>query len=138
MILAREHVGVGHARHGNVLVAFPASVPRIGNAHQPGRKLVAQIALQNSLFNQHRLLRGRAFIIHIQRSPTPRHRAVVHHGAFLAGHTLANQPRKCRRFLAVEIGFQSMSHGLMQKHSRPSRTKHDFHLSRRSLTRIQL
>ena len=44
-VFAGQHVGVSHARHGNVLVTFAAPVARIGKAHQFGRKLVTEISL---------------------------------------------------------------------------------------------
>ena len=55
IVLPGEHVGVGHARHGNVLVAFAAAVAGVGHAHQAGGKLVAQISLENSVFDQDRV-----------------------------------------------------------------------------------
>src|SRR6266850_1340187 len=36
-ILARQHVSIGHARHGNVLIAFATAVAGVGNAHQARR-----------------------------------------------------------------------------------------------------
>src|ERR1700678_3436156 len=41
IVLTGEHLGVGHARHGNVFVAFAASIAGVGHSHQTGRKLVA-------------------------------------------------------------------------------------------------
>ena len=138
IVLPRQHVGVGHARHGNVLIAFAASVAGVGQAHQLRRKFVAEISLQNSIFDQHGFLRRLAFVIHIQRPAPPRHGAVVDHRAFFAGHAFADQPGKCRRLLAIEVGFQPVADGLVQQNAGPSRTEHDFHVSRRSFARIEL
>ena len=72
-----EHVGVGHARHGNVLVALAAAVAGVGDAHQPRRKLVAEIALQDAVLDQHGFLRGLAFVVDVERAAAPGHGAVV-------------------------------------------------------------
>src|SRR5439155_18827464 len=37
IVLARQHVGVGHTRHGDVLVALAAYIAGVGDAHQPCR-----------------------------------------------------------------------------------------------------
>src|SRR2546429_4571499 len=36
VIFTREHIGISHARHGDMLVTLAASVAGIGNAHQLG------------------------------------------------------------------------------------------------------
>jgi len=94
IVFAREHVGVGHARHGNVLVAFTTAIARVRDTHQPGGKLVAEIALQDSVLDQHGFLRGLAFVIDVERAATPRHGAVVDYRALLAGHSSADQAGK--------------------------------------------
>ena len=43
IVLTSEHVGIGHARHGNVFVTFAASVASVGHSHQPSGQLVAQV-----------------------------------------------------------------------------------------------
>ena len=91
IVIAGEHVSIGHARHGDVLVTFTASITGIGHAHQTRRELVAQIPLEDSFFDQNSFLCGMAFVIHIERSPTPGHGAVVHNRAFFAGDFLADQ-----------------------------------------------
>src|SRR5208337_5295297 len=68
----------------------------------------------------------------------PRHGAIVNHRAFLAGHSFADQPGECRRLLAIEVGFQTVAHGLVQQNSGPSRTEDDFHISSWSFTRVEL
>ena len=78
------------------------------------------------------------FIVHIQRSATPRHGAVVDHSALFAGHSFADQSGKGRSLLAIEVRFEPVTDGLVQQNSRPSRPKHNFHVSRRSFARIEL
>ncbi len=133
-----QHVSVGHARHGDVLVAFAASVAGVGDAHQARGKLVAQVALQNSFFNQHGFLRGLAFVIYIQRSAAPGHRAVIDYRAFFAGYSLADQAGKGRSLLAIEIGFQAVSDGFVQQDAGPSRAENDFHFAGGSFARVEL
>src|SRR6202142_135188 len=114
IVLPRQHICVRHARHGNMFVAFAASVAGVGQAHQPGRKFVAEISLQNSVFDQHGFLRRLAFVIHIQRASAPWHRAVVDHGALFAGHSFADQAGEGRRFLAIKVCLQSMTYSLVE------------------------
>ncbi len=42
-VVAGEHVGVGHARHGDALVAFAAAGTGVGGAGKPRGELVGQI-----------------------------------------------------------------------------------------------
>ena len=35
IVITGKHVSVGHARHGNVLVTFAASIAGVGDTHQP-------------------------------------------------------------------------------------------------------
>ena len=95
IVLAGEHVGVGHARHGDVLVTFPASIAGIRDAHQFRGKLVTQIALQNPVLNENSLLRIVALVIHIEGTAAPGHGAVIHHGALFAGDTFADESCEC-------------------------------------------
>src|ERR1700693_3725982 len=66
IVLAGKHVSVGHARHGNVFVALATAVARVGHAHQAGGKLVTEIALQDSLFDEDSVLGGLTFVVHVE------------------------------------------------------------------------
>ncbi len=94
IVLPGEHVGVGHARHGNVLVAFATAVAGVGHAHQAGGELVAQVSLQNSVLDQDRVLRGLTFVVHVERAAPPGHGAVIDYRAFFAGYAFADQARQ--------------------------------------------
>src|SRR5262249_51590926 len=50
--LPREHVGVGHARHGDVLVALAPAAAGGSRFRQPARKLVGEIPAQNAVLDQ--------------------------------------------------------------------------------------
>ena len=101
-------------------------------------KLVAEISLQNSVFDEHGFLRRLAFVVDVERSAPPRHGAVVDHRALFAGYAFADQAGECRSLLAVEVGFQSVTHGLVQQHARPSRAEHNFHLAGGSFASVEL
>ena len=91
--LARQHEGVGHARHGDVRVAFaPAAAGRIRRQDAAG-ELVLQIAAQHAVLDQHVALRRVPFVVHIERAAAARDGAVVDDGAELAGHLLADAVR---------------------------------------------
>ena len=66
IILPREHVGVGHARHRNVFVTLAPAIPGIGDPHELRREFVAEVALENAILNENRLLRGLTFVIDVQ------------------------------------------------------------------------
>src|SRR5712692_3171448 len=53
LILARKHVGIRHPWHGDVLVTLTAPIAGVGNAHQARGKLVTEVALQNSILDEH-------------------------------------------------------------------------------------
>ena len=133
-----QHVGVGHARHRDVLITLAPSVAGIRHSHQPRRQLVGQVSLQDALFDQHRVCRRVALVIHVERAAPSRHGAVVHHRALVAGHAPPHHLRERRRLLAIEVRLQPVPDRLMQQHARPSRSEHHFHLARRSIDRIQL
>src|SRR6266403_1773751 len=94
IVLPRQHVGVGHARHGNVFVAFATTVAGVGHAHQAGRELIAQVSLQDAVLDEYGVLSGLAFVVHVERAPAPGHGAVVYHRAFFASYPLADQAGK--------------------------------------------
>jgi hypothetical protein len=53
VFVATQHVGIGHARHGDVGVAFASTIAGGGHTHQAGVHGVLDVALQNAVFNQH-------------------------------------------------------------------------------------
>src|SRR5271165_946318 len=56
-VFASQHVGVRHARHGNLLIAFAPAVAGVRHIHQARRELVAEVGLEDAVFDQHRFLR---------------------------------------------------------------------------------
>ena len=121
-----------------MLVTLAASVAGVGEAHEPRREFVAEISLQDSVLDEDGFLRRLAFIIHVQGATAPRHRAVVDDGALRAGNSFADQTSECRGLLTIEIGFQAVTHSLMQQNPRPSRTQHDFHVASWGFACIEL
>ena len=101
-------------------------------------KLVAQIALEDSVFDEHGFLRRLAFIVDVERAATPGHGAVIDYRTFFAGYALADQSSESRRFLAVEVGFEAMAYGFVQKDAGPTGTEDNFHVARRSFAGIEL
>ncbi len=81
-IVAGEHVGVGHARHGDGLIALAAAVAGLRNAHEARGELVAHVALQNSVLDEDGFLRGRAFVVDVERAAAVGHAAVVDYRDF--------------------------------------------------------
>ena len=128
--LPGQHVSVGHARHGDVLITFAPSAAGGSGPQQSRRKRVLQIPAQDAVLDQHVLLRGNAFVVHVQRSAAAADGSVVDHGAQRARHLLADAAAEGGNALAVEIGFQAMADGFMQQDPRPSRSQHDDRFAR--------
>ena len=72
IVLAREHEGVGHARHRQVRVALAAAVAGRRHAHQPRVQPVLQVAAQDAVLDQHGALRGRALVVDVERAAPAR------------------------------------------------------------------
>ena len=120
------------------LVALAASAAGVWRAHQAGAKLVGEIALEDAVLDQHVLLRRRALIVHIERAAPVGHGAVVDHRHFGRRDLLADQAGEGRGLLAVEVGFQPMTDGLVQQNAGPAGAEHDLHLACRSIDRAEL
>ena len=101
-------------------------------------KLVAEISLENSLFDQNGFLRGLAFVVDVERSAAPGHGAVVDDRASFAGDALADQAGEGGSFLAIEVGFESVADGFVQQDAGPSGAEDDFHFSGRSFAGVEL
>ena len=121
-----------------MLVAFAASVAGVCHAHEPRGKLVAEVALEDAVFDQHGFLGRRALIVDIQGSAARRHGAVVDHGHLGAGDLLSDKAREGRGLLAIEVGFEPVAHGFMQQNAGPARAENHFHVARRRGNSIQL
>src|SRR5260370_3013345 len=105
--VATEHVGVGHARHGNVGIAFAAAVARGLDAHQSSIHRVLDVALEDAVLDQHIALAGAAFLLDVERAAAIGQRAVIQHGDALGSHALADAAAEGAGALAVEVAFQT-------------------------------
>jgi hypothetical protein len=66
--VAAEHIGVGHARHRLVGIAFAAAVAGRLHAHQPGVLAILHVADQLAVLDQHVAGRRRAFVVDGERA----------------------------------------------------------------------
>ena len=110
-------------------VAFAAAIARGLDAHQAGIHRVLDVAAQDAVFDQHILLAGVAFVVHVQRAPAVGHGAVIQHGDALGRHTLTNAATESARSLAVEVALQPVAHGFVQQHAGPAIAQHHGHLA---------
>src|SRR5208337_4234687 len=138
IVVSRQHVSVGHARHWNVLVALAPAVARPGGLQDAGAQLIFEIAPQNSIFNQHCLLRGLALIVHIQRTTPGGDGSVIDHGAKLGSHALSDAAAEGGNPFAVEIRLEPVPDGLVQQDARPAWSQHHFHFTGRRLAGREL
>src|ERR1019366_4149407 len=126
---AVEHVGVGHARHGDVVVALAAAGAGVGRAHEAGGELVGEVALEDAVLDEDVFLGGVAFVVQIDRSAAVGHAAVVDDSDLLAGNLLADEAGEGGGLLAVEVGFEAMADGFVQQDAGPARAEDDGHLA---------
>ncbi len=137
-MLAGTHVGIGHARHGQVRERFAAAVAGGRNAHQARVVAVLHVTHQHAVFDQRGALAGRAFVVDIERAATAVQGAVIDDGHARRGHALADAPGVDAGALAVEVAFQAVAHRLVQQHAGPARAEHYRHHPGRRRDRIQI
>src|SRR6185295_1448881 len=137
-VRALEHKSVCHSRQRHVPVTLPSSISRARRVHEPGVQKVTYISPQHAVLDQHRTARRLAFIIDVNRAATIWNRTVINHGAQLRSYALSDQATKGRCLFPIEIRFKPMTHGFVKQDSRPTRTEHNLHRSRRCCNRLQL
>ena len=137
-MVAGAHVGIGHARHGQVRERFAAAVAGRGHAHQPRIEGVLHVADQDAVLDQGGALAGRAFVIDVQRATATIQGAVINDGYPRRGHALANAPGVDTGALAVEVAFQAMADRLVQQHAGPAWPQHHRHHPGRGRDRLQV
>ena len=79
-----------------------------------------------------------AFIVNVERSAAPGHGAVVDDRAFFAGDALADEAGEGGSLLAIEVGFEAVADGFVQKDAGPSGAEDDFHFSGGSFAGVEL
>ena len=128
-VVAVEHVGVGHARHGDVVVALAAAGAGVGRAHEARGELVGEIALEDAVLDEDGLLGGVAFVVDVDGAAAVGHAAVVDDGDFLAGDLLADEAGEGGGLFAVEVGFEAVADGFVQQDAGPAGAEDDWHLA---------
>ena len=68
LAVARQHVGVGHARHRHMRVGFAPAVAGRLHVHQPRILAVLHVADEDAVLDQHGLVGRRAFVVDRQRA----------------------------------------------------------------------
>ncbi len=127
IVLTRQHVGVGHARHRHGGVGFAATVAGERHTHQASVLFILQITLEDTVLDQHVITTRRPLIIDGDGTTATRQGAIIDDGTVLGGHLLADAASKCGRSLAVEIPLQTMTYRLVQQHAGPTGAQHHRH-----------
>src|ERR1700761_9322494 len=138
IVLAGQHVGIGHAWHRQLREGFTATIAGSGHAHQARVELVLHVALEDAVLDQRGALGRRAFIVHTERAAPAWQGAVVDHGDTGRRNALADPSGKRRTALAVEVAFQAMTDRFVQQHARPAGTEHYRHRSGGGIDRIEI
>ena len=85
--------------------------------------------MQDAVLDEHGLLRGRAFVVHVERAAAAGHGAVVDDGDFGAGDRLADEAGEGGGLFAVEVGFEAVADGFVEQDAGPAGAEDDFHLA---------
>jgi hypothetical protein len=125
--LARQHVGIGHARHGQVGEGFAPGVAGGGHAHQAGVHGILHVATQDAVLDEHGALGRGALVVHVEGTAPVGQGAVVHHGDAVGGHPLADAAGKGGGALAVEVALQAVADGFVQQDAGPAGAQHHGH-----------
>ena len=65
-------------------------------------------------------------------------RAVVDDGDAVGGDLVADAAGECRRALAIEVAFETVTDCFVQQHAGPARTEHDGHAAGRRRHRFEI
>ena len=133
-----QHIGVGHARHRRVGIAFASPVAGGRDPHQARVLAVLHVADQYTVFDQGIFGRWRAFVIHGDRPAPIRDRAIIQHGHTTCCDLLAHQAGKRRTALAVEISLKPVPDRFVQQNAGPPGAKHDVHHAGRGRDGIEV
>src|SRR5262249_51239331 len=127
ILVAGEHVGVRHARHGDVRERFAPPVTGRGDTHEARIQRVLHVPGENAVLDQYVALRGVAFVVDVQRAAAAVQSAVIYDRDARCGDALTDATGKGRAALAVEVALETVPDGLVQQHARPARAEHDGH-----------
>ena len=83
-------------------------------------------------------MRGRAFVVDIERTASTRQRTVIDDGDAFRGDALAHAAGESRGALAIEITFETVTNGFVQKYPGPARAEHDLHCAGRRVHGIEV
>ena len=119
-------------------IALAAAIACGLDPHQSRIHRVLDVATQDAVLDQHILLAGVAFVVHIERATAVGHRPIVKHRHALGCHTLADASAEGTRAFSIEVTFQTVAHRLVQEHARPTRTEDHRHLTGRRRACIQV
>ena len=123
-VFAVQHVGVGSCGAWGWTGSFrKAPLPvECGSAHEAGGELVAEVALEDSVFDEDVFLGGRgAFVVDVERAAAVGHGSVIVDGDFGAGVGLADEAGNGGGLFAVDVGFEAVTDGFVKRGLRASR-----------------
>ncbi len=138
VLVASQHVGVGHARHRDVRIALATTIAGRLDFHQTRVQCVLHVALQDTVFDQNVALGWISFVIDVQAAAPTRQSPIIEHRHATGRHTLSQPPAERAGSLAVEIPFQTVTDRFMQQHARPAWSQNHRHFAGRSGSGLQI
>ena len=127
VFVATQHEGVGHAGQWCACIAFAARIACGFCFHQAGVEGVAEVAFQDSVFNEDVALCGCAFVVDVQGATAVGNGAVVEDGDARGGNTLTNAVAECAGAFAVKVAFEAVAYGFMDEYAWPAWAEDDVH-----------
>ena len=112
-----------------MLVAFAAAVAGVGHAHEAGGELVAEVALEDAVFDEHGFLGGRAFVVDVERAAACGMVPLSTTVTLELATWLADEAGEGGGLFAVEVGFEAVADGFVQEDAGPAGAEDHFHLS---------
>ncbi len=86
-------------------------------------------ALEDCRFDEDGLLGGVALVVHVDGAASAGHQAVVDDGDLGACDLLADEAGEGRGFFAIEVGFEAVTDGFVEKDAGPAGAENDWHLA---------
>ena len=93
-VITRQHVSVGHARHGGMRITLAPAIAGRRHSHQTSVLAILHVTHEDAVLDQHGAIGRRALIVEGERAAPSGNRAIVNYGHPLGGNLLAQQARE--------------------------------------------
>ena len=138
VFLTIQNIRIRHTHHGQVFVRLTTTVSTLRTTLVASTQVVPHVVSENSIFDQHVVLRRMAFVINGDRSPFMRHRAVVDQCHERRSDEFTNFALVHTGAFGNKVSFKAVTTCLMEQHSAASGLDHDWQRTRWRRACLQL